>query len=250
MPKHFTSWRTHVPILLIAFLLAGVARYVLNGYKDQYLPLRPDEPFVAVPTARLTSAFSPPMPGPNFAPTPVPKQPPPVPSDLGRLLSLMAEDPTIARRDMGMMPFGRSPTTYSHIDLAGKAVTTKAMPAPHMIEVPYAPLATGEFFDARAEADFFVKQWLQARAATRRAEIVALVHRAELTVLDWIAGLKGRSLAHRESLTTYWVSYRDFSRSQHSCGGTGRARRAGPCRGEVDRPGWHRVSRGHCERHG
>jgi hypothetical protein len=213
MPRHFPSRRTHVPILLFACVLAGVGRHVLNGYKDQYLPVLQDEPFVAPPKARLTLALSPPMPGSNSPPMPGPKRPPPAASDLGRLLTLMAEDPTVARRDVGMWTWGRVPTIFSHGNGRGNAVTTKAMPLPPAIEVPCVPLASGDYYDTKAEADFFVKQWLQTRAATNRAEIVALVHTAELTVLDLMANLKGRSLAHRESLTKYWQNYRDFSRA-------------------------------------
>jgi hypothetical protein len=138
MPKHFPSWRTQVPILLIICLLAVVARRVLDGYQDQYQPVPPDKPFVAAPRAFLTLDL------PTEIPNPV--RPPPAASALGLLLSLMAEDPTIVRRRTGMlMPFGPSRSCCN--DVRGNAVCTKIMRMPPMIEVPDVPRTTGNNYD-------------------------------------------------------------------------------------------------------
>ena len=121
MQKHFPSWRTQDPIVLTICMFTFVAQYRLNGYQDQYRPTPPDKPFVG-PARQIVTADVP-------ATLPRLKRTQPTPSYLSRLLSLMAEDPTIVRGEMRMMMPGRLPTSFHHIDAQGNVVVTKVMPA-------------------------------------------------------------------------------------------------------------------------
>jgi hypothetical protein len=204
MPKHFPLWRKQIPILLMICALAIVARHVLDGYQDKYRPLLRDKPFAApinpvvkpvrpetLPTQRRTAHAA---------------------SYLGLLLSLMAEDPTIASYRNQMWPHGLAPTIYHDTDERGNAVITKALPVAAAIHVPEFAPARGEPVP-EAQAVYFVKRWLRARAATNRAELTALTHLVELAIFGTIARAKGESPTKLEALTAFWVSHRELSRA-------------------------------------
>jgi hypothetical protein len=232
MLKHFPFWRRRVPVLLITGALALVSRNVLSRYqdefKDEYQPPPPGQSFVVPQNISMPTTM--PDPGrPSRAddlarvamqrPTPPTTKPPPSASGLGLLLSVMAEDPTILRGPMIMMP-GRYATVYHDGDGRGNAVITKALPVEPEIHVPGSPLARGDYYDAEAEAAYYVKQWLATQSAGYRAEITVLVHQSELRLLDLIADIKSRSrvpprsdVSAREALATYFASHLEGSRA-------------------------------------
>ena len=231
MPKHFPFWRRRVPVLLIIGALALVSRNVLSRYqdefKDEYQPQPPGQSFVVLQNISMPTTI--PDPGrPSRAddlarvamqqPTRPTTKPPPSASGLGLLLSVMAEEPTIDR-SMIMMP-GRHPTVYNDWDGRGKAVITKALPVARAIHVPGSPLARGDYYNAEAEAAYYVKQWLATRSAGHQAEITVLVHQAELRLLRLIGDMKGRSrvparsdISAKEALATYFASHLEGSRA-------------------------------------
>jgi hypothetical protein len=139
MPKHFPGWRRQVPILIVIGLLAGIARYSLDGDKDRHRPLQPVKPFVAPPRTKVTSAFPvPPLRAPNRPPRPA--------SSLSLLLSVMAEDPAFPRGGMGMLPWHGSQQSYAKVVSQSDAIriNTKVLRMTPSIEVPNVPLATDE----------------------------------------------------------------------------------------------------------
>jgi hypothetical protein len=208
MAKHFPGWRRQVPILIVIGLLAGIARYWLDGYKDRHRPLQPDKPFVAPPRTKVTSAFP-------VAPLRAPNRPPRPASSLSILLSVMAEDPAFPRGGMGMLPWHGPQQSYAKVVSQSDAIriNTKVLRMTPSIEVPNVPLATDEYYNPEAEAVYYLNQWLESRAASRRAEVNSRVHQIELGALDLIARLKGQTFAQREALTNFWKSYRDLSRA-------------------------------------